>query len=95
MPSFLSTRSRHGRFLRLQIAKNEQSCDIGWRLLAFIQRARIENADEDVSSSDDDDEEEDEEKEENNDDDDDKKKKKKKKKKKSWVKRAKRKLGVV
>ena len=60
------------------------------------KNARIENADEDVSSSDDDEEEEeDEEKEENNDDDDDKKKKKKKKKEKSWVKRAKRELGVV
>ena len=60
------------------------------------KNARIENADEDVSSSDGDDDEEDEEKEENNDDDDDKKKKKKKKKKgKSWVKRAKRELGVV
>ena len=60
------------------------------------KNARMENADEDVSSSDDDDEEEDEEKEDKNDDDDDKKKKKKKKKKeKSWVKRAKRELGVV
>ncbi len=63
------------------------------------KNARIENADEDVSSSDDDEEEEEEEKEENNDDDDDddddKKKKKKKKKEKSWVKRAKRELGVV
>ena len=62
------------------------------------KNARIENADEDVSSSDGDDDEEDEEKEENNDDDDDDKKKKKKKKKKkgkSWVKRAKRELGVV
>ena len=65
------------------------------------KNARIENADEDVSSSDDDDEEEDEEKEGNNDDDDDdddddkKKKKKKKMKEKSWVKRAKRELGVV
>ena len=28
MPSFLSARSQHGRFLRLQIAKNEQSHDI-------------------------------------------------------------------
>ena len=55
------------------------------------KNARIENADEDVSSSDGDDDEEDEEKEENNDDD----KKKKKKKGKSWVKRAKRELGVV
>jgi len=44
------------------------------------KNARIENADEDVSSSD---------------GDDDDKKKKKKKKEKSWVKRAKRELGVV